>query len=550
MDDKLLVELGEGVPFKEDALKAEAISPEHLRTHFPKNPYCRICNISKNMTSMGVARKPDGRADDGIDVPTQPMQQLATDDIILAMGTDHPGVGVGGVKVHHVIRDVYSGARIAYPITKRDIATHAKNLRHFLGIRTSDKVPHVLVKHDEAQELEQACVEVGLVPETSLPNRWPHNAKLERDIREEKECTRAIHLQSGLPYSFHTFSFPFACFSLSFDRVDEETGKTQWEMLTRSPFLGRRLCFGQLCYYRKKTPTKRTLEPNMSPALFLGWRVDSGGRYRNIVKVLDYQDFRIRGLSQSIDVPEPELYVEDGPPVFPIAHARDQALLEGKPARSEDEVPSLPEIDLKEVPFPPEGEGIAAPPTPSAKKARGVYITVERIIRFKETPGCKGCSGNSTVHTPACRERFTKLVEEEKEEARKKFEEKALAEVFGEEPHPAAPAEEEATPEVESFKPEPAVPVGHEYEPSSEEEGGPPEGVGPAAPASPIMLESSSASSSVPLPTFGCPAQTAEEIPQQRASKPWKVGNRRARRAAKRGAEAYFFRKGKVPTML
>ena len=241
----------------------------------------------------------------------RPQTWFGDPDIILAMGTDHPGVGVGGVKVHHVIRDVYSGARISYPITKRDIATHAKNLRHFLGIRTSDKVSHVLVKHDEAQELEQACVEVGLVPETSLPNRWPHNAKLERDIREEKECTRAIHLQSGLPYSFHTFSFPFACFSLSFDRVDEETGKTQWEMLTRAPFLGRRLCFGQLCYYRKKTPTKRTLEPNMSPALFLGWRVDSGGRYRNVVKVLDYQDFRIRGLSQSIDVPEPELYVED-----------------------------------------------------------------------------------------------------------------------------------------------------------------------------------------------------------------------------------------------
>ena len=88
----------------------------------------------------------------------------------------------------------------------------------------------------------------------------------------------------------------------------------------------------------------------MSPALFLGWRIDSGRRYRNVVKSLDYQDFRIRGLSQAIDVPEPELYVEDGSPVFPVAHARDQALLEGMPTRSEDEVPSLPEIDLKEVP--------------------------------------------------------------------------------------------------------------------------------------------------------------------------------------------------------
>ena len=63
------------------------------------------------------------------------------------------------------------------------------------------------------------------------------------------------------------------------------------------------------------------------------------------------------------------------------------------------------------------------------------------------------------------------------------------------------------------------------------------------------MLESSSASANAPLPTFGCPAQPAEGTPQQKASRPWKVGNRRARRAAKRGAEVNFFRKGKVPTM-
>ena len=59
---------------------------------------------------------------------------------------------------------------------------------------------------DEAGELIAAAEEVGLTPETSLPNRWPHNAALERDIREEKECCRAIRairLQSGLPYDMH-----------------------------------------------------------------------------------------------------------------------------------------------------------------------------------------------------------------------------------------------------------------------------------------------------------------------------------------------------------
>ena len=90
MDDKLLVELGEGVPFRDDALKAEAITPEHFRTHFPKNRFCRICNISKN-TSMRVARKPDGRSDDGVDVPTQPMQQLATDNSAKKLGGPDQG---------------------------------------------------------------------------------------------------------------------------------------------------------------------------------------------------------------------------------------------------------------------------------------------------------------------------------------------------------------------------------------------------------------------------------------------------------------------------
>ena len=43
----------------EPRLWAGASSPEHQRTHFPENPFCKICNIAKN-TSMRVARKPGG----------------------------------------------------------------------------------------------------------------------------------------------------------------------------------------------------------------------------------------------------------------------------------------------------------------------------------------------------------------------------------------------------------------------------------------------------------------------------------------------------------
>ena len=36
--------------------------------------------------------------------------------------------------------------------------------------------------------------------------------------------------------------------------------------------------------------------------------------------------------------------------------------------------------------------------------------------RLKETPGCKGCAGTSSKHTPECRDRFARLVNAEKEE--------------------------------------------------------------------------------------------------------------------------------------
>ena len=70
---------------------------------------------------------------------------------------------------------------------------------------------------------------------------------------------------------------------------------------------------------------------------------------------------------------------------------------------------------MKELPFPPE-RGIASPSTPSGLKGREGYISVERIIQFKETPGCKGCAGTSSQHTQECRDRFARLVNAEKEE--------------------------------------------------------------------------------------------------------------------------------------
>ena len=264
--DKLLVELGDDVPFKDDFLKKKATSLKHLLTHYPKNPFCPLCHITKD-TAMRVSHIKDGKSDDGIDPPKQPFAQLAADDVILAKGSEHFGTGIGGVKTHHVIRDLYSGA---YPMSKRDVEAHTKNFRHYVGLRAGELATRTIIKVHEAQELEQAAHQVGFLPETSLPKRWSHNSMLERDVREEKECCRVVHLQSGLPYEYHTYSYPYACLSMSCDRpslVDPE--KTQWEAITKEKFNGIRLCFGQLVYYRRSIPQKGPLNPTWLLTCFL-----------------------------------------------------------------------------------------------------------------------------------------------------------------------------------------------------------------------------------------------------------------------------------------
>ena len=182
---------------------------------------------------------------------------------------------------------------------------------------------------------------------------------------------------------------------------NDET-KTQWEAQAGSEFTGPRLLLGQLVYYRRKGDKQRTLDPNLAPALFTGWRLDSGWRYNDVVQVVDYDAWKNKTghYAQPIDVPETELWVEEGPAVFPLAEARDMALKQAG-------APVLPEVACKDLPF---GEVL---PEPVPIKTRGVYITLDRIIDFKKTPGCRACDKlDGSNHNATCRERFTVLVNE------------------------------------------------------------------------------------------------------------------------------------------
>ena len=122
---------------------------------------------------------------------------------------------------------------------------------------------------------------------------------------------------------------------------------------------------------------------------------DIGLTYRKQVYVLDYELLRQKtgGYFNPIAVPEVELYIPDGNPIFPLKEAAEHAL-------AHFTKPSI------------EGETFAPlmlPFTPDAllgKRPRRLYITWKKILEIGPIPGCRGCLADSRSHTKDCVERF------------------------------------------------------------------------------------------------------------------------------------------------
>ena len=168
---------------------------------------------------------------------------------------------------------------------------------------------------------------------------------------------------------------------------------------TGNEFPGRILLLGQLVYYRTDPKHREKFEPSAAPALFCGYRLDSGPEsFKGVYLVLDYRKVKdgVAGFDLAISVPFEELFVPENEEVFPMRSAFERAL-EGFAE------PKFPDIKGLEVPFSP-----LSPDSAPAK--RHEYITLDRIIKYGITPGCKACKGEAAVHTPVCKVRFDGLV--------------------------------------------------------------------------------------------------------------------------------------------
>ena len=116
-------------------------------------------------------------------------------------------------------------------------------------------------------------------------------------------------LQSGFPQQAVAWAMPYAALALAIDQpapihsherdaagnvlpeYEYKLQRTCWqEHRDGEDFKGVTAFFGQLCFYLDRT--NHSCMPRTSPGLFVGWKLESGLRYRSIVQIADFDAVR------------------------------------------------------------------------------------------------------------------------------------------------------------------------------------------------------------------------------------------------------------------
>ena len=378
---------GEMPAAKTARLIKDAASAEHRFAHFPKNPACKICTQARMYARKTNKVRHDPLHDSGSLEPTTGFGERSAADIVVVFKESSKDDRESTLLV---IRDENSGFVRCFPLVKRTTENVVRALLQFTGKHADSRLV-IMFKSDNARELESACQQMLWVSEPTLANRWPHNSVLERDIRSIQEITRAVHLQAGFSIrpGLWVHSAVFATFVLNLKHSIADRKESRYIAATGEDFPGRTLLLGQLVYYRTDPKHRDKFELSAAPALFCGYRLDSGPEsFKGVHLVLDY--FKVQantaGVDLAISVPFEELYVSEGEKVFPMLSAFERAL-EGFAE------PKFLDIKGLEVPFNPLGPDA----TPSK---RHEYMTPDRIIKYGVTPGCRACKARLQCTRP------------------------------------------------------------------------------------------------------------------------------------------------------
>ena len=400
---------------RDERLKREACSLEHMMLHDRKNPFCEHCCRGRMLRRYCHRHR---AAPDDADVPYERADEFGR---IIEADNIFPSAesrGMNGEQCALVVRDRFSGVSLVYPQTSRDEDSNYESLKHFAGHALSGKTDTVFCS-DTAQELTNAASRLCWVMDPSAPNYWPHNSFLERDVRTLKELSRPSHIQAGFHKRLWTLTLDYVAKARSFfapapiaehekgtDIEKLKEGKTRWHVATGSEFEGPKYPLGALIFYRAKSDGMA--EPTTRPGLFVGWNLSPGLRYRGNLLIVDYEAARTRAHLHWVPkiIHQKETFL---PPIehveFPLARAARTALYD---MTDVDMVLKRDEFEKSLV------EGVlpydvfidAYPVEDKPSPPGHAYITNQRIIKHGLTHGCSGCANGHSRHSAECRARF------------------------------------------------------------------------------------------------------------------------------------------------
>ena len=93
-----------------------------------------------------------------------------------------------------IIRDIYTGIIVGYPIGRKNAVTVINSVEHFAGRR---KIKQVY--SDDAPEFINACSELKIPHDLSLPGKKQSNSLAERTNQFIVDQTTACLVHAGLP---------------------------------------------------------------------------------------------------------------------------------------------------------------------------------------------------------------------------------------------------------------------------------------------------------------------------------------------------------------
>ena len=275
----------------EDELRKEALSPEHLFSHRPKNPFCPTCQKAKMLApqsrKVGGSRTIESKAFG---------DHITCDHIILKDLTEF---GFHDQKDGFVIKDVFTNFRYCYPSETKTAEQCHEDFLHFL--RVKDEVG--IVYSDNAPELIATMKKLGIRHNTSRQYVDKNKAVIEREIRTVLEGTRANLVQSGLPERYWPLASEHHCMALNTSaRLDN--GKVPWQLRFGEDFSGMRIPFGAKVLFwnnpKLKAPKISKFSPTAAEGIFLGYHVQPGFIWQDeyLVAPLD----KIEGALESNDL--------------------------------------------------------------------------------------------------------------------------------------------------------------------------------------------------------------------------------------------------------